>query len=276
MNCEVVQRRLMSALDPAQVPPDLRAHLLICGPCRDWQGQLLQLEQHVRQIPVPSSRGKSRLLKQLRGTPSPRRPLEPATAAAALVAGPARASASGGSLPFRTWPRQRLLGSLAAAILFGLLGWWLLGPGKTENQDAPMTRPANDPLLASLLQYDVRLATANSPKERIGLLADVAQTLHDESRFLASEPSGEQLNGLAGLYEQVIRYGINKQAPSIPASERPRVFKPIIEQLEKAAQASERLVKKVSAEQALSVQKMANVAWDGRRYLTTLLAEGRG
>jgi len=169
-----------------------------------------------------------------------------------------------------------VLAGLAAAIVLALFGWWLLQPAAPEKPDAAPTKAANDPLLASLLHYDLQLATANTPKERIALLADVAQALHDESRALAAETAGNQLTQLAGLYKQVVHYGITKQAPAIPVSDRSRVFKPLIDQLEKAAQVSERLARRMPPEQTKPVQDMATTAWEGRRFLATLLSEGKG
>ena len=49
------------------------------------------------------------------------------------------------------------------------------------------------------------------------------------------------------------------------------MLKPIADQLEKAAHASERLLKRLPPEHARPVKAMAEVAWEGRRYLATLL-----
>jgi hypothetical protein len=65
MRCEVVRLRLLSALDPARTPADVRAHLAGCEFCRDWHEDLCTFEQHVPYLPVPTSRGKAKLLKRL-------------------------------------------------------------------------------------------------------------------------------------------------------------------------------------------------------------------
>ena len=276
MNCEVVQRRLMSIEDPARVPPDVRAHLAACGTCRDWQGQLVQVERHVPLLPVPRSRGKSRFLRKLlqRAVPQPEMACLPAIVPAAT-----------GKPTFAPWPGQpsthrlrklRVFGGLAAAVVLLLLGWLLVRAPESAERDRPASKAAADPLLASLVQYDLRLTAASSPGERLTILADVAQALHDESRTLAGESARAELAELAGLYERVIRGGISKYASALPAAQRARSLKPIIDQLEKAAQASERLSRRTPAECARPVQQMAAVAWEGRRQLTTLLAEVRG
>jgi|GEM_PF-1629838 len=276
MNCDIAQRRLMSIEDPAQVPADLRAHLASCGSCRDWQGHLVQLERHIPFLPVPVSRARSRFVRKLVASPKKKQEAEQtvpeAAAFAGTIAGPALAAAP--SAP--RWEKRRWLAGLAAALLLTVFSWWLFRSSDSGSSDAKTAPPGNDPLLASLLHYDLQLATAKSPRERINLLADVAQALHDESRTLAGDTGGNQLTALAGLYKQVIKYGIAKQAPAIPFAERPRVFKPLIDQLEKAAQASERLAKKIPPEQNSPVQDMAASAWEGRRILATLLSEGKG
>jgi hypothetical protein len=65
MNCEVVRLRLLSASNPARAPSEVRAHLADCEFCRDWHEDLCAVERHVPFLPVPRSRGKSKLLKQL-------------------------------------------------------------------------------------------------------------------------------------------------------------------------------------------------------------------
>ena len=276
MNCDIVQRRLMSVEDPAEVAADLRAHLASCVSCRDWQGQLVQLERHIPYLFVPVSRAKARFLKKLLAEPSKKQEAEQQTVLemAAVTATLPAPALSGSPLSHKA-TKQRVLAGLAAAILLAAFGWWLFRPAPSQ-PDAIPTATASDPLLASLLHYDLQLATANTPKERITLLADVAQALHDESRTLAAETAGNQLIELAGLYRQVIHYGITKQAPAIPVSDRARVFKPLIDQLEKAAQSSERLAKRMPPEQNKPVQDMATTAWEGRRFLATLLSEGKG
>jgi hypothetical protein len=277
MNCEIVQRRLMSMEDPAEVPADLRAHLAACGSCRDWQGQLVQLERHIPFLVVPLTRAKTRFVKKFLGEPRKKQEAEQQTVletAAVTMTLPSPALSRSPMAQRAT--RQRVLAGLAAALLLGILGWWLFRPAGSEKPDTPPMKTGNDPLLASLLHYDLQLATANTPRERIALLADVAQALHDESRSLAVETAGNQLKDLAGLYKQVVHYGITKQASAIPPAERARVFKPLIDQLEKAAQASERLARRMPPEQTRPVQDMATTAWEGRRVLATLLSGGKG
>jgi hypothetical protein len=276
MRCEVVQRRLMSIEDATKVPPDLRVHLAACAQCRDWQGQLVQFERHIPLLPVPKSRGKSRLLRKLMHDP-----VAGLQSAAVAAAG----QGQGGRPLYAPWPSQqrprkrgkvRFVAALVAAVAVILFGWWLLGPSRSTRPEGPAGKPTTDPLLASLVHYDLRLNAASTPGERLDILADVAQALHDESRTLAGEAAQDELSQLAGLYERVVRNGLTKCASTLSPAQRVRSLKPIIDQLEKAAQASERLSKRTPAECARPVQKMAAIAWEGRRQLTSLLSEAKG
>jgi hypothetical protein len=276
MNCDLVQRRLLSIEDPAQVPPDVRAHLAACSPCRDWQGQLVQLERHIPLLPVPHSRAKSRFLKKLIGMRSGKQKAEAATATVETTAAALPKAPWAGEAASHRLTRPRLLAGLAAAIALVMLGWWLLRtPPLPPKIELTGTTPKPDPLLSSLLHYDLSLATQTSPQKRIEALSDMAQALHDESRALALESAGSELKTLADLYEQVIREGIKKHASDVPAAERPRVLKPIADQLEKEAQTSDRLTKRIPPEYGKHLQAIATAAWEGRRYLTKLLTEGR-
>ena len=71
MNCQVVQRRLLSTLDPDRALEDVRAHLAYCSECQEWQAQLIRMERHVSRLPVPSSEVKERLVRRFAETPPP-------------------------------------------------------------------------------------------------------------------------------------------------------------------------------------------------------------
>lgn len=80
MKCSIVQHRLLSMTHPERVPANLRAHLVECAACREWRAQLLLLERHVRLLPIPASRGKSKLMRRLSPeTNASRRPANTAT-----------------------------------------------------------------------------------------------------------------------------------------------------------------------------------------------------
>jgi hypothetical protein len=129
MICDTVQRRLLAGESPDQVEGDLRAHLAACPACRDWRGRLLRLERNVPYLPVPVSRGKARLLRELlyedrleslvdENLESP----SPALAECPVAPMPLPSGARSGVLLTPT----RIAAGVAAALLLLALGWWWL------------------------------------------------------------------------------------------------------------------------------------------------------
>jgi hypothetical protein len=274
MNCNLVQRRLLSIEDPAEAPADVRAHLASCQPCRDWQGQLVQLEQHVPLLPVPRSRGKRRFLARLlRRTPKRHIPETETVSSEAT----GQTIAAEHPLPqgqAYQLTRQRLLAGVAAAALIAV-GFWILVSGKKPPAPAPVKKPAADPLLSGLVQLDSQLARAGTPRERVEYLSDMANILFDETRALAQEAAGEELAAIAGLYEQVVREGIIKQARAVQTADRRKILNPIAERLRRAARTADGLRGKVPPQYSKPLASMAQSAWEGYRGLTELVPEER-
>ena len=273
MNCDLVQRRLMSSEEPSSVPADLRAHLTTCGSCRDWQRHLAQIERNIPLLPVPRSRGRSRLLKQF--LPEKARDRQ---AAADHEAGPTTAEPRVLPVP-RVLLVLRLTAGTAAAFLVLVLGIRFFQSFQRAPADGsdpiPIVQPAADPLLAGLVRHDLRLATVATPRERIAILADVADEILDPARALAGETAGNQLEVLARLYERVIREGIVEQARALPAGDRRSILAPIAERLARTARQIDRLLQKVSPEKSRPLQNMGSAAREGNRRLYTLVAEVR-
>jgi hypothetical protein len=274
MKCKLVQRRLLGLENPARVPAELRGHLARCERCRDCQSQLLMLESQIPFVPVPGSRGKTRLLRQLMPAPAAQTKVETAL--------PTKLIRVSEPLPSHS-PRlplsyilllPRRAAALAAAVVLLVLGWWIFHSGTTPPETAiTRSRPVVDPLLASLVERDVRLAKAASPRERIEILMDMAQELQDTTRELAQTPTGDQLNGLAKLYEQVVHEGILRQALALPAGERRPVLHPIADRLSRTARSFERLAPRVPAESGKPLQAISAAAQEGNRRLSGLLSE---
>ena len=65
MNCEAVQDTLLQCEDPFRTPAELVRHLTGCAACRTFRQHLLEVEDGVRQLPVPASQGRDRLLARL-------------------------------------------------------------------------------------------------------------------------------------------------------------------------------------------------------------------
>jgi hypothetical protein len=160
---------------------------------------------------------------------------------------------------------------LAAALVLGLIGWaWHFGVSPSSKLSSVVAQP-NPPLLATLLQRDLRLARAGSARERVEVLASLADDLHHETRTAAAAAGGEEVGTLARLYEQIITEGILKQARALPASDRSVVLDPIAARLAESAADVEQLLHDVPAEYAAPLNGMAGAARAGNRKLADLV-----
>jgi hypothetical protein len=272
MNCNVAKRRLMSGTNPDRVSAEIRAHLAECEACGDWHNHLVQLERHVPFVPIPPSKGKARLLRQLLKELVPADTQDATAAATVSVA----AAQTVSQLPRCGLTRSRATAAgLAAAVLVVVLVGWLVHARRLASAALLSHAPSADALPASLLQRDQRLAGAGTPSERLEILADLAEDLREQTQMLASSATGDQLTALAELYEQVVREGILKQAQSLPAADRPRVLGPIAERLDHAASQIEQMSHGVPPEYSKPLQTIAAAAQDGYSGLRALLPETR-
>jgi hypothetical protein len=151
MKCQVLQRRLLSSANPEQVPADLCAHLARCKACREWHNELVLLERHIPLLPVPSSKGKTRMLHRLLQDHTVSGHAALTVAQASCLAPPSATSPA----PLSLRPRTLLLG-VAAALLLIVLGWlglqsWLQAavtppskPGANALLGTPPTEPPVD------------------------------------------------------------------------------------------------------------------------------------
>jgi len=129
MRCEVARLRLLSGLDSARPAREVRAHLSGCEFCRDWHEDLCLLEQHVPYLPVPDSRGKSKLLRRLLDESSDLQRNGQSAAPQADPTSPQSSAVTLSDSPVLPHPRYftfpGLMAGLAAVALF-VLGTWLL------------------------------------------------------------------------------------------------------------------------------------------------------
>jgi hypothetical protein len=244
MKCSTFRNRLLAWDHPDRPPADARAHLDACAACRDWQRRLVRLERQLPRLPVPPSAAKGRVIRQILTAPlAPQR------------------SPSAPSARDRGLQKLSLAFALAAALALFTVGWWAW---QFEGQGpAPARRPAGDPLLASLLQRDLRLAVAGSARQRVETLADLADDLHGEALPLAHAAAFEELAGLAQLYAQVVRGGILAQARRLAPDEWQPVLGPIVGRLARAGGDAEGLARDLPAESAAPLRAMAAAAREG-------------
>jgi hypothetical protein len=294
MDCRACQHWLLAAEDPARPESEIDVHLQACSSCRDWQRQLLRVEANVPRLPVPPSHGKDRLLRELLGQPAgqPR----PAAAAPAQHPAPPPMAVPAAALTRRplvraVTPWAACAAAAAVLIAFGfLLGNWLsevlVPPAPSPHAKSPEPQPApgkqpepqpapTAPLTARLLEADLSLAQAESPRQRLQALADLADDLQDETRALEAVAGAADLDALARLYQKVIREGVVPRARSLPAGERRPVLEPIAQGLSRAREDARRLARTARPSSVASLERIAAAARDGDDQLRALMREDK-
>src|SRR5439155_10960084 len=89
---------------------------------------------------------------------------------------------------FRAWEpsaRRYAAGAVAATVLLAVFGWMVFRtPHPPGAADAQTSHSSPDPLLASIVRRDLRLADVDTPSERFLTLAYLADDLSDEVKKL--------------------------------------------------------------------------------------------
>jgi hypothetical protein len=204
VNCESVQRCLLNLERPDKPPDPAREHLAECFACRAWLRRLLLVEEEAIGLPVPPPTGKVRFLHELRTARKPRRPL------VRLAPGTVVPSES---------PRERgrkklaVALALAAALLLIAVGVWSMrGP-------QPTAQPVKS-LLTQRLEKEPRWAGAQTSREKLAVLTDLADTVQGEVRGkLQRTPRVEDMNALATLYKEVVNEGIMQHVAGLDREE---------------------------------------------------------
>ncbi len=256
MTCETTRQRLLRAERPDRPPADVQPHLAACGACRSWQRRLTLIEGQVADVPVPASAPPPELLRQLlNGQP----PL-PGGSAPSGNSPPwwVSATASGqnnGNPPWWVAPaeadrqrpnqtfhrrrpdssgsppndRARRKVAVAFAMTLGLAvfslcwGLWSHTPPESARRQSLYA--------ARQERFDQRFASARTPKERMGLLADFAGELEREALTSARTGEPDKLRELATLYVQVVSVRLLNAANTLPREEREAVVRDVAERL---------------------------------------------
>ena len=137
------------------------------------------------------------------------------------------------------------------------------------------TRAVGFWLLASLTQRNVRLARADTNRERIQTLTDLAADLHRESKAIAAAADEKDLTALAQMYSNVVRDGVVGQARSLPAQDRGKVLNDLVDRLEEMEKQADRLAEVLPTTPANSLRKIAGAAREGTQELRALMREER-
>jgi hypothetical protein len=253
MNCTILQRRLTALENPCRPPAELQAHLAQCAACRDWLRRLVELERRVPLLPVPASTAKDEFLARIRsGEAVPRREARPAPRPVAGRVDPQR--------------RDRVIRkvALATALAAGLLMYFgIFAALRMQQQTGSGGPAAPDPLLANLLNRDLRLARAPGKPERFRELADLAEDLRGQAEPLAREQAVDDLKALAKWYRDVVHDGVEKLGPAASVKDRDEVAA----RLDRAGNTAEQLAGQVSVDCAPPLWDIAIAARNGSHSL---------
>src|SRR5262249_13947940 len=137
--------------------------------------------------------------------------------------------------------------------------------------DAP--DPGPPPPAGLFLDFDMRLAQAPEPQQRIEILAELAGALHEESQTLAKAGGAKELARMANLYDRVISEGVLRRAKDLPMGKRRATLGPIAQQLQKASVASAARAKADDPVLSVAHRQMAQAAEKGRGQLFALMEE---
>jgi hypothetical protein len=214
MICETTRQTLLNSEHPDRPPPALRAHLIECPSCRAWLRNLVEIETRVPYLPVPSSEAaKAQLLDELRDSP--------------LVPPYLRVVAP--ELPL-TPPKERGLRkasvavALAAAVVMFAIGLslWPRNSGTRDNSTPVASKPFDQAKWWKELREE-RLAKAQNPLDRVSVLADFADGLLQKARDPNLLPAVDQLELLAGVYEETVRTALVEHARTVPAQQKTKL-----------------------------------------------------
>jgi hypothetical protein len=221
MNCELVQRRLLSSNAPDRPSAELRQHLDECPSCRAWHEQLTQVERQLPLLPIPPSSRKANVVRHLLGATEP-------------VSTNGSTGTFTSILPFtQPSPRERGLrkASLAIAMAAGLavfaLGWW------AWQKQPPPAPPPLSPLVGLRDDLDQRLRQARTKPEKLDVVAKLADHHHREALTLAQRGDADQLAYTAQFYTELVRNHLPRYAKEMTPAERQEVLPGIADQLEK-------------------------------------------
>jgi hypothetical protein len=167
--------------------------------------------------------------------------------------------------------RLAVAAATAAVVLLTLGIVWLLPrrdqgapptpafPGPEVAAVAPVP-PSQEPLVARLLNQDLRLAETFAADEQVRVLADMANDLGTEALRLARQGPGEALAAVSGWYEQVVRRGVIGRARTLPSARQQQVVAPVVRQFQDTASAAERAVQESVPAVRPSLQKVQAAA----------------
>lgn len=275
MNCDAVRNRLLAVEVPGDMPEEVAAHFEGCEACRAWSRLFMQMNEALRQLPVPASEGvgKTVVLERIRAA-------KPAVSLSAnhkpvshakpmpvdLEAELPPKKFKPGAFAAKYWPA----GLVAATLLIGVIAWISL-----RDRQPPQGNPQPaDPMLESVVRLNVELAKAQSASERVDVLTRLADELNQEMRDIArADATGENMQALELMYRKVVLQGLVVQAKRVERSKREQVLGRIADSLAQAGKNAEQTATEAPEQSALRLRNAADIAREGVKELRLLIKE---
>jgi hypothetical protein len=249
MKCKHAQKTMLATSGPRKLSAEIQEHVAGCARCRQIKAKLTAIDRGIFLIPTPSStEAKDAFLVE-------------------FLHEPVIMPSSGWmlKLPGTRW--QQALAGIAALVLVVLA---FSGVLKRERNVPVASSSATDPLLAKVMDRNLTLATANTAKERVLTLSDLADDIDSQTRQLALVAHADDLQSLAKLYDDVLKTGIVKQAGAVRLEDRQKVLEPIADRLFKASQQEQQLAQEMP-DKALPLKQMAQAADEANQKLRILI-----
>jgi hypothetical protein len=246
MNCHALRRRLLATERPDRADPDAGRHLDGCTACRTWRDRLVELERQLPLLPAPPADGAREALKRrlLEATPVPEPP----------VIRP--------FLPPPPTPRERALRKLAVAVAL-VAALLLLAVGIALLPHQTPQAPRTDTELAERrARRDQRVDAARTPRERVEVLATIADELREEALTLSPAERPQKMRVIARFYGEVVRVDLPNNADKLSAQERRAVIEMVAKQLQDAESELSRKAALTPPDDPL--HELAIAAGDGR------------
>jgi hypothetical protein len=295
MNCKEIKYFLLGCENPDRPPAEVKAHLAVCAGCQDWQNRLAVIEMNIPFLPVPDSAARTQLLRTIQTRPMPSvgtaAVSDTASGVGATLSRPQEVEAR--PLPirssttkrasvlqfFRAWEpsaRRYAAGAVAATIMLAVFGWMVFHtPHHPPIAEVRTPHSSADPLLASIVRQDLRLAKSDEPAERFLVLADLAEDLSGEVKRLAPVPEAKGvLDELVDRYEEVVRTGLTEAAQKLPDKTRNDLLNKVAERLQvagrKAEELGDQLAPKIPISSREALRRLTTAAQNGDNRLRDL------
>lgn len=263
MTCDSLQNRLLTLTDPRRVPADLRPHLDACPGCAAFLASFAALERDIARLPVPpaSPEVKAALLAKVSET-------------GPIITRAPAVPVSRGLADWLARVKWQHAAGLAASVAIAAGAWWAFERPKPPDAEKPVARRHG--LLENEVASLVKLATADTPAERLDVWAKVADELRAEAKDVFRATQGVEINVLEDMYAKAVQKGVVVQAERLAGSGRVVAaadltkVKDVAARLANAETATLGLAASAPPQSKPALERMAKTAKDARQKLEKL------